>query len=60
MSQLSYTLSADPEAAVSDRGQPSLGIRRKKSVIAVLNQGDSDELPKTTNRASFAPQLINQ
>ncbi|WP_421261156.1 hypothetical protein [Aeromonas jandaei] len=60
MSQLSYTLSADPEAAASDRGQPSLGIRRKKSVIAVLNQGDSDELPKTTNRASFAPQLINQ
>ncbi|WP_421248836.1 hypothetical protein [Aeromonas jandaei] len=60
MSQLSYTLSADPEAAVSDRGQPSLGKPRKKSVIAVLNQGDSDELPKATNRTRFILQLINQ
>ncbi|HIC8840767.1 TPA: hypothetical protein ACW72W_001624 [Aeromonas veronii] len=60
MSQLSYTLSADPEAAVSDRGQPSLDIRRKKSVIAVLNQGDSDGLPKATIHTRFTPQLINQ
>ncbi|WP_447967853.1 hypothetical protein [Aeromonas allosaccharophila] len=57
MSQLSYTLSADPEAALRRSGH-NLPSGAKKSVIPVLNQGDSGELPGTASCTRFTPQLI--